>query len=675
MNEHPSTEKLASHHQEYQVIVVGAGHAGCEAALAAARMGRRTLLLTMNLDLIAQMPCNPSIGGPAKAHLVREIDALGGEMARRIDSTFIQIRMLNISKGPAVQALRAQADKGLYSSSMKHVLERTPCLDVKQGQVVKLLAKGDRIAGVALARGEVFASQTVIIASGTFLNGRILSGEYATPAGRAGEFPAVGLARSLRELGFTLGRLQTNTPPRIDARTINFDLTKPQIGSDEPLYFSFERSSCRDQRATRNPFSEAEINPIYPISHQTAWRPQVPCYLIHTNSKTHRIIRDNLHRSPIAPGAIDALGPRYCPSIEEKIVRFSHKESHQFFLEPEGWSTGEVYVQGCFTGLPYDAQIELLRSIPALAEVEIMRPGYAVEYDFCPPYQIKLSLETRRIHGLFLAGQINGTSGYEEAAAQGLLAGINAALQVRDEPPLILRRDQAYLGVLVDDLITKEIGDGGRSHEPYRMMTSRAEYRLLLRQDNADLRLTAVGYRVGLATERGHRATETKRQAAEAEIARLKKTTLRPSPKLNALLAKHGLAPLRAPLSAHQFLKRPGATYEIIQSLIRLRSSEILKVLDPQVAEQVSLQIHYEGYIAKQQRQVERARRLENRRIPEDLDYEAIVGLRNEAKERLSWHRPETVGQASRLQGVNPTDISVLLVHLERYRRPQGART
>lgn len=635
----------------YEVIVVGAGHAGCEAALAAARMGCRTLLLTTNLDLLAQMPCNPSIGGPAKGHLVREIAALGGEMGRDIDCTLIQIRLLNISKGPAVQALRAQADKRLYSLTMKHTLESTPHLDLKQATVERILVKGERAIGVETSIGWRYFGQVVVLTTGTFLNGRLITGLQTRPGGRAGESPAVGLSNSLAELGFALGRLKTGTPPRIDARSIDFSKTEVQMGSETPLYFSF--SYPETGILPPEPVIHGEPNPIYPRPKDTDWRPQLPCYLVHTNEKTHEIIRSNLDRSPLYTGLIEGIGPRYCPSIEDKVVRFAHKESHQLFLEPEGWHTTEVYVQGGNTSLPKDVQLAMLRSIPALREVEITRVGYAVEYDYVPPSQIRATLETRLIEGLFLAGQINGTSGYEEAAAQGIVAGINAALAVRGEGPLILRRDQAYIGVLIDDLVTKEI------NEPYRLMTSRAEYRLLLRQDNADLRLSPLGYEVGLLDRARYEAVEKKRKAINEELERLEGTWLKPSD--NDRLSQWGLDPLEEGVNALQFLRRPETTYAMIEALVPSPQP-----LSPEALQEVAIVAKYVGYIERQRREVERAKRLEERRIPDDFDYETIVGMRKEAQEKLKCFRPATVGQASRIQGVNPADISVLLVYLER---------
>jgi len=616
----------------YDVIVIGAGHAGCEAALASARMGLNTLIITLNMDSVAMMPCNPSVGGPAKGHLVREIDALGGQMGINTDKTLIQMRLLNISKGPAVRALRAQADKKAYQALMKYTLETQDNLDVRQGEVVRILVEGDRVRGVKTKTGGIYYANAVVVATGVYLKGRIIIGDVSYSGGPNNLFPANELSDSLRDLGFTLMRFKTGTPARVDRRSIDFSKMQEQPGDEIIIPFSFMTDKIE--------------------------RRQESCWLTYTNENTHKVILDNLHRSPLYSGNIKGVGPRYCPSIEDKVVRFRDKERHQVFIEPEGLNTNEMYVQGMSTSLPEDVQIMMLRTIPGLENVKVIRTAYAIEYDCIDPTQLTHTLSSKQIKGLFFAGQVNGTSGYEEAAAQGIIAGINAALYVKGEEPFILDRSEAYIGVLIDDLVTKG------TNEPYRMLTSRAEYRLLLRQDNADLRLTEKGYRIGVVSAERFEKFIKRKEAIEKEIERLKNKIVTPTPEILEFLERCGSSEIKSGINLYELLKRPEITYERL-SEIDMDVSE----LTDDVKEQVEIQIKYEGYIKRQLIQVEQFKKLENKLIPDEVDYSQIRGLSTEAMQKLSKIRPRSIGQASRISGVSPADISVLLIYLEQFKR------
>jgi tRNA uridine 5-carboxymethylaminomethyl modification enzyme len=617
----------------YDVIIIGAGHAGVEAALASARMGCNTLLTTLNMDNIAMMPCNPSVGGPAKGHLVREIDALGGEMGVNADKTCIQYRMLNTGKGPAVQALRAQADKKLYQNTMKHTCELQENLDIKQLLIDEILFEDNKVTGVVVETGEVYTCKAVVLASGTYLKGRIIIGENTYDGGPNGQRAAIKLSSCLLKAGVELMRFKTGTPARVDRRSLDFSKMIIQPGDDEVHNFSF--------------MSDVKT------------REQVPCWLTYTNEQTHKIIRDNIERAPMANGIITGVGPRYCPSIETKIVRFPDKERHQLFIEPEGLDTEEMYVQGMSTSMPIDVQMEFLRTIPGLENVRIMRPGYAIEYDCINPLQLKPSLEFKKISGFFSAGQTNGTSGYEEAASQGLIAGINAALKIQGKEPLILKRSDGYIGVLIDDLVTKG------TNEPYRVMTSRAEYRLLLRQDNADLRLTEKGRQVGLVSDERYARFVKRRDSIKNTIELLSEIRIHPNKETLAKMQEFELGSIHNTVTAADLLKRKEISYDDLKHIIELPE------ISEDVKKQVEITLVYEGYIKKQLEQVERMENLEEKLLPEDINYDEVSSLRDEAREKLNAIRPISIGQASRISGVSPADISVLLVYLEQYRRQE----
>ena len=614
----------------YDIVVVGAGHAGSEAALAAARMGAKTLLLTMNLEMVAFMPCNPSIGGPAKGVVVREIDALGGQMGRNIDKTYIQMRMLNTGKGPAVRALRAQADKQTYAQEMKKTIEKQENLDLRQGIAEELIVEDGICKGVVTNTGAIYRSKAVVLTAGTSSRGQIIIGELKYSSGPNNSQPSIKLSENLLAHGFELARFKTGTPPRIKGSTIDYSKTEIQAGDPEPHLFSFE-SDEKDYRYD-----------------------QIPCWLTYTNEQTHEEIRANLHRAPMFTGIVEGVGARYCPSIEDKIVRFSDKPRHQIFLEPEGENTDEYYVQGLSTSLPEDVQIKLLRTVEGLENAEMMRTGYAIEYDVVVPHQLKPSFETKILSNLFTAGQMNGTSGYEEAAGQGLYAGINAVRKIRDQEPFVLGRNDGYIGVMVDDLVTKG------TTEPYRLLTSRAEYRLLLRHDNADFRLTEQGYQLGLISEERYAAFQVKKQAVQEEIKRLNKVRLKPSKELQDFLESKGSAQLKDGILVAELLRRPELSYH---DLLPFAPLEVELAKD--VTEQVEISIKYEGYITKAVEKVEKLKRMEAKRIPERIDYDAINGLATEARQRLKLIQPETMAQASRISGVNPADVSILMVYIE----------
>ena len=613
---------------DYDIVVIGAGHAGCEAALAAARLGMKTAIFSISLDAIANMPCNPHIGGSSKGHLVREIDALGGEMAKNIDKTMIQIKMLNTSKGPAVHSLRAQADRRRYQMEMKHTLEKQENLDVKQAEIVNITLKENRVKSVETDVGAIYNVKAIIVATGTYLKGKIFIGDYTKESGPDGVFPANKLSECLKNLGINLIRFKTGTPARINKNSIDFSKMEIQKGDVDIIPFSFE-----------DKMKEFE---------------QVDCWLTYTNAETHRIIKENLHRSPLYGGEIKGTGPRYCPSIEDKVVRFADKERHQVFVEPVGLDTDEMYIQGMSSSLPEDVQIAMYRTLPGLEHCQFTRPAYAIEYDCIDPAELKLSLEYKKIDGLFFAGQTNGTSGYEEAAGQGLIAGINAVQKIKGKEPLILDRTEAYMGVLIDDIVTKG------TNEPYRMMTSRAEYRLLLRQDNADLRLTEKGHEIGLISDERYAKFLDKKKKIEEEKKRLEDTIVKPTAEVNEFLKAQGTAELTTGSRLSELLKRAEITYESLAKIDKNRPE-----LGEQVKEEVEIQVKYDGYIKLQEAQVEKFKKMEKKLLPEDIDYETVQGISLEARQKLNKHKPHSIGQASRISGVSPADISVLLIYMQ----------